>query len=416
MRVLSILCLLLLLSASAFAYPSNVPNNYANNPPAYNSCHNCHSSYPINSGDGSLAIAGLPPTGYVGGTTYHLTLNIQDNGQDRWGFELTVEMPSGTSWIQGGTLMCTDPTHTVLSTGSGTAADFLKHTSSGTYNGQQNQASWNFDWTAPVAGTGTVTFYVSALGCNGTGGTSGDYCYNITVPVSEGGAGTPDVAISLEPDSTSIYIPAAGGILTFTAGVQNFENTTVTADIWTQLTLPTGSTYGPLIDLQNFTLTPNMNVSRLRFQSIPGNAPAGTYSYDGYIGNSPSEIWAEDHFAFYKAGTDASARGNWETWGEDFTAAETASALILTNSVLLSAYPNPFNPAAVVNFALPQTGIVSLTIYDSLGREAAVLQDGFLNAGNYTRTFNGSELSSGVYFARLQAGNEIRTEKLLLVK
>lgn len=406
---------LLALASLAFAYPGSVSNNYANNPPSYNSCHNCHSSYAINSGDGSLTINGIPATGYVPGTTYHLTLNIADNGQDRWGFQLTVERQSGTSWVEGGTLIRTDLTNTSLSTGSGTAADFLKHTTTGTYNGQANQASWNFDWTAPVAGTGAVTFYSSALACNGTGGTSGDYCYNISVPVQEFVQGFPDVTIALYPDSTTQYIPAGGGALVFNVNIRNFETTSVTADIWTNITLPNGSLYGPILNIQNIALAPNLNLTRLRTQSIPGNAPAGTYTYNGFVGNSP-EIWSEDHFNFFKAGVDESGMGNWSCVGEDFTSPLEFSNNTPLNHALLSVSPNPFNPAAALNFTLPEAGNVLLTVYDSMGREIAVLQDGHLPAGNYMRTFNGAELSSGVYFAILKLSGQTVTEKLLLVK
>ncbi|MBN1398250.1 MAG: PD40 domain-containing protein [Bacteroidetes bacterium] len=79
-------------------------------------------------------------------------------------------------------------------------------------------------------------------------------------------------------------------------------------------------------------------------------------------------------------------------------------------------YPNPFNPTTIINYQLPVKGLVTLKIYDVVGREVAALVDGIQNAGYYNVTFNGAGISSGVYFYRLQAGTLCNTKKLLLMK
>ena len=79
-------------------------------------------------------------------------------------------------------------------------------------------------------------------------------------------------------------------------------------------------------------------------------------------------------------------------------------------------YPNPFNPATEISYTLPQAGLVSLRVYDILGREVAVLMDGFSTSGTYRTTFDGSQLSSGIYFTRLQAGNHSEFCKMVLLK
>lgn len=83
---------------------------------------------------------------------------------------------------------------------------------------------------------------------------------------------------------------------------------------------------------------------------------------------------------------------------------------------LHQAYPNPFNPETTFRFDLPKRGNVSLLVYDVQGREVARLIDGFQPAGIYQRTFDATGLSSGVYFARLQAKSFNQTQKLLLIK
>ena len=83
-----------------------------------------------------------------------------------------------------------------------------------------------------------------------------------------------------------------------------------------------------------------------------------------------------------------------------------SNAIGIPETFSLSSYPNPFNPSTVINYQLPGVGtrfIVSLKVYDMLGREVAVLADGMKEAGYYTATFNGSRLSSGIYFVRFTA-------------
>jgi|GEM_PF-2104337 len=79
-------------------------------------------------------------------------------------------------------------------------------------------------------------------------------------------------------------------------------------------------------------------------------------------------------------------------------------------------YPNPFNPSTTIAYSLPQAGNVTLKIYDALGREVATLVNDFKSEGEYRVQFNGSSLSSGMYFYRLQAGSFVETKKLVLMK
>ncbi|MGA2669673.1 MAG: T9SS type A sorting domain-containing protein [Ignavibacteria bacterium] len=79
-------------------------------------------------------------------------------------------------------------------------------------------------------------------------------------------------------------------------------------------------------------------------------------------------------------------------------------------------YPNPFNPATMITYALPKAGNVKLTVYDVLGREVKTLVNEYKTAGTYNVTFDGSSLSSGLYFYRINAGSFTDTKKMVLVK
>ncbi len=84
--------------------------------------------------------------------------------------------------------------------------------------------------------------------------------------------------------------------------------------------------------------------------------------------------------------------------------------------VLSQNYPNPFNPTTTINFSLPNSEFVTLKVYDVLGREITSLVNEELNAGQHTKIFNANNLSSGVYFYKLQAGKFSETKKMMLVR
>jgi hypothetical protein len=79
-------------------------------------------------------------------------------------------------------------------------------------------------------------------------------------------------------------------------------------------------------------------------------------------------------------------------------------------------YPNPFNPSTVIEFKMPASGAVSLKVYNILGQEVKTLVDGMQPAGNYTYRFDGANLSTGVYFYRLQSGSFVQVRKMMLLK
>ena len=75
-----------------------------------------------------------------------------------------------------------------------------------------------------------------------------------------------------------------------------------------------------------------------------------------------------------------------------------------------------FNPGTTINCELPRSSDVRLSVYDMLGREVAVLVHERMGAGIHTVKFDASNLPSGVYFYRLQAGSYVETRKLLLLR
>ena len=79
-------------------------------------------------------------------------------------------------------------------------------------------------------------------------------------------------------------------------------------------------------------------------------------------------------------------------------------------------YPNPFNPTTTIRYGLPQRSFVLLRIFNALGQQVAIVEQGEQQAGFHETRFDGTGLSSGVYFCRLQAGEFMATKKLLLIR
>jgi len=89
---------------------------------------------------------------------------------------------------------------------------------------------------------------------------------------------------------------------------------------------------------------------------------------------------------------------------------------IITDFKLEQNYPNPFNPTTSIKYSLPEQEFISLKIFDILGKEVATLVNEIKPSGNYEVQFDASNLSSGVYFYQLRAGNFTETKKMLLAK
>jgi hypothetical protein len=80
-------------------------------------------------------------------------------------------------------------------------------------------------------------------------------------------------------------------------------------------------------------------------------------------------------------------------------------------------YPNPFNPTTSIRYEINSTQLVTLTVYNVLGKEVATLVNREQHPGIYSVTFDASGLSSGVYFYVLKAGSEFtQTRKMILIK
>ena len=79
-------------------------------------------------------------------------------------------------------------------------------------------------------------------------------------------------------------------------------------------------------------------------------------------------------------------------------------------------YPNPFNPSTTIEYSIPKESFVSLNIYDALGQEVKKMVNEDKPAGSYKINFKAANLSSGIYFYRIQARDFVQIKKLIFIK
>jgi hypothetical protein len=79
-------------------------------------------------------------------------------------------------------------------------------------------------------------------------------------------------------------------------------------------------------------------------------------------------------------------------------------------------YPNPFNPVTTVSYPLGKPSEVKINVYDLCGHEVAIRVNGMKPAGTHTIRFDGTDLTSGIYFYKLQAADQVITRKMMFIK
>jgi len=98
------------------------------------------------------------------------------------------------------------------------------------------------------------------------------------------------------------------------------------------------------------------------------------------------------------------------------TSVETSTNNIVTNYALSQNYPNPFNPSTSISYQLPTSGLVTIKVYNVIGKEIATLVNEYQQSGSYSKEFSANGLTSGVYFYTIKSGNFTATKKMIFLK
>jgi len=171
-------------------------------------------------------------------------------------------------------------------------------------------------------------------------------------------------------------------------------------EYWMSRSLDGGSTWVD-VALSDHTFTPG---------PIPGLAGGYQGDYTGLTSGAGKiwAFWADNSSGIYQVWTESVAHG---TVGVQQNGNNIPVAFSLGQN-----YPNPFNPVTNIKFSIPEEKSVKITAFDIAGREAGVILNQLLQPGNYSIDFNAYNLSSGVYFYRITAGNYSNVKKMVLIK
>jgi hypothetical protein len=174
---------------------SGAPAGYCGGPGGLGTCTTCHSGTATPSPTPIIS-SNVPQTGYVPGSTYTITATMSQSGISEFGFQ--VSPLSSTGALVGG-LVLTNPTQTQI-----VSLKYVTHTASGTI-GSGGSKQWSFNWIAPAAGTGNVTFYGAFNYSNNNGTSSGDLIRTHTLTIQENQVTTGIGESSTDPVAILVY-------------------------------------------------------------------------------------------------------------------------------------------------------------------------------------------------------------------
>lgn len=213
-----VLVLLFVASAgSAFAFSSGPPDEKTG-APSENTCAQtgCHAGNDLNVSGGSLMLT-VPET-YVPNEVYTIVVNLSRTGQSRWGFEMTALDADGAS---AGSFAADAAGNTQLSEAN--SKQYIKHTSIGTAQGTNDTHSWEFQWTAPDADIGPITFYAAGNASNGNFNPVDDYIYTTDAESTPPVPTVAGVSLEIVGDTTLSTVDAVAGV-SYTLKVTNTGN------------------------------------------------------------------------------------------------------------------------------------------------------------------------------------------------
>jgi len=157
------------------------------------------------------------------------------------------------------------------------------------------------------------------------------------------------------------------------------------------------------IERASFTILPFQNWEKIGF--VPGHGTTTEKQIYQFIDQPEREI--EYTYRLKQIDYD----GTFEYSNEDSVEYTPEFSFALEQN-----YPNPFNPTTKIKYSIPQKDFVTLSVFNSLGERVALLEEGMKEAGYYVTEFNGSNLSSGIYFYTLSSEKFTDTRKMILLK
>ena len=230
---------------------------------------------------------------------------------------------------------------------------------------------------------------------------------NWSLKNSQGTSEVPMIGISQLDTNLSFHtVWSTGGVFRSMDQGDNYSNVTSTGSAWGCDIARDDPTAFSFVTYGRSGYLTNNTGANFDFVGSIGSANAGVLFLN------KGEVLAQGTSALYKLQITYNVNSTQIT----VTGVTPSAGNIPDNYRLSQNYPNPFNPSTVISFDLPKSGNVKLSVFDVRGVEVATLVNGQQNAGSYNVEFDGSKLSSGVYYYRLETAGLIETKKMILVK
>jgi len=179
-------------------------------------------------------------------------------------------------------------------------------------------------------------------------------------------------------------------------------------------TLEDGLVSASVIDLQ-VAITLNGTTSSVAGELVDANGTV--VAVNNSTGNNPFTLTAPAPGIYTVNAGFKNPNRRWDSVMVDISVTdigENASIPILYK--LYDNYPNPFNPSTTLRYYLPEASLISIKIYDTVGKNVAVLVNEVKTAGTHQIEFNAVGLSSGIYYYSIQVGTFSETKKMILMK
>ncbi|MFM2207942.1 MAG: hypothetical protein RL213_1917, partial [Bacteroidota bacterium] len=228
-------------------------------------CTDCHNSYAINTGIGSVSLSGITGSQYNPGQLYNLKVTVRYAGRALFGVGLEALNAAGAD---GGRLIITDPARTQIKTAtvSGNVRRNLVHQLNG--GARADSMEFNFAWRAPYKGAGTVTFYFCGVAANANASESGDYVYQGTNLVLTEGPCTATAPAATGPITASAN-PFCSGMTV------NYSVTAVSGATSYEWYFPNNwSTSDSVTTLPSVSVTTNTNTGSVSVLAVSGGCAA----------------------------------------------------------------------------------------------------------------------------------------------
>lgn len=339
----------------------------------------------------------IPDCGYIPGETYTVTLTVSSAGRSEFGFSVSPQFNGGAT---AGTMIASNGTQI---NGNGR---YLTHTAAGTAESAPNTRVWTFDWIAPPAGSGNVTFYAAFNASNNNNGSSGDLIFNSSLTIFEGIAPEPPnifgnnvvcegTIAELTTNYTSgiVWSPGNQTTQTITATQPGVYEVSVSNECGSSTSLPFS------LSFEQLPPTPSIeyNIGTGAFES----SVVGAYFYTWYLNGEVLSDSVESSLL-------PSLNGNYTLQITSFNGCSSALSEPLNPQTVSISSAHSYN-----GFELVQNPIHSQAIVDFKGTERAAMEV-YSVSGKHIKTFvlypgiNNLSLNikSGTYI--LRANNSVK--------